>query len=98
MDLTCANCQTIFVPQMRTQLMGSNTRGMYVFVYYQLCPKCKEHIVGVKEQEDLDAMNTDIKDLTLLKKPKLWLLFCYYFILPSYCKLIVRLQPFYHFL
>ena len=71
MDLTCANCQTIFVPQMRTQLMGSNSRGMYVFVYYQLCPKCKEPIVGVKEQEDLDALNIDIKDLTLLTKPKL---------------------------
>jgi hypothetical protein len=51
--------------------MGSNTRGMYVFVYYQLYPKCKEPIVGVKEQEDLDAMNIDIKDLTLLTKPKL---------------------------
>jgi hypothetical protein len=71
MDLTCSNCQTIFVPQMRTQLMGSNARGMYVFVYYQLYPKCKEPIVGVKEQEDLDAMNIDIKDLTLLTKPKL---------------------------
>jgi hypothetical protein len=50
--------------------MGSNTRGMYVFVYYQLCSKCKEPIVGVKEQEDLDAMNIDIKDLTVLTKPK----------------------------
>lgn len=70
MELTCPNYQTIFVPQMRTQLMGSNTRGMYVFVYYQLCPKYKEPIVGVKEQEDLDALNIDIKDLTILRKPK----------------------------
>jgi hypothetical protein len=69
MDLRCANCQTTFVPQMRTQLMGSNTRGMYVFVYYQLCPNCKEAIVGVKEQKDLAALNIDIKDLTLLTKP-----------------------------
>jgi hypothetical protein len=53
MDLACPNCQTIFVPQMLTHLMGSNTRGMYVFVYYQLCPNCKEPIVGVKEQNDL---------------------------------------------
>ena len=70
MDLICANCQTIFVPQMCTQLMGSNTRGLYVFVYYQLCPNCKEPIVGVKEQKDLDALNIDIKDLILLIKPK----------------------------
>jgi hypothetical protein len=51
--------------------MGSNTRGMYVFVYYQLYPNCKEPIVGVKEQKDLDALNIDIKDLILLIKPKL---------------------------
>jgi hypothetical protein len=70
MDLFCASCQTSFVPQMRTQLMGSNTRGMYVFVYYQLCQNCKEPTVGVKEQKDLDALNIDIKDLTLLTKPK----------------------------
>jgi hypothetical protein len=50
--------------------MGSNTRGLYVFVYYQLCPNCKEPIVGVKEQKDLDALNIDIKDLILLIKPK----------------------------
>ena len=71
MNLTCANCQTIFDPQMRTQLMGSNTRGMYVFVYYQLCPNCKEPIVGVREQKDLDAMNIDVQDLTLLTKTKI---------------------------
>lgn len=64
------NCQTIFVPQMRTQPMGSNTRGMYVFVYYQLCPNCKEPIVGVKEQKDLDALNIDNKDLTFLTRPR----------------------------
>ena len=68
MDLTCANCRTVFVPQMRTQLMGSNTKGLYVFVYYQLCPNCKEPIVGVKEQKDLDTLNIDIKDLILLTK------------------------------
>jgi hypothetical protein len=49
---------------------GSNARGMYVFVYYQLCPNCKEPIVEVKEQNDLDALNIDIKDLILLTKPK----------------------------
>jgi hypothetical protein len=70
MAMKCPNCKKDFHHQMRTQLMGSNTRGMYVFVYYQLCPNCKEPIVGVKEQEDLDASNIDIKDLTLLTKPR----------------------------
>jgi hypothetical protein len=50
--------------------MGSNTRGMCVFVYYQSSPNYKEPIVGVKEQKDLDALNIDIKDLILLTKPK----------------------------
>jgi hypothetical protein len=70
MDLVCSNCQISFVPQMRTQLMGSNNSGMYVFVYYQLCPNCKEPIVGVKEQNDLDALNSDIKELKILTKPR----------------------------
>jgi transcription initiation factor IIE alpha subunit len=61
--------------------MGSNTRGMYVFVYYQLCPKCKEPIVGVKEQEDLDALNIDIKDLTILRKP---IALCVYLIVTAF--------------
>jgi transcription initiation factor IIE alpha subunit len=50
--------------------MGSNNSGMYVFVYYQLCPNCKEPIVGVKEQNDLDALNSDIKELKILTKPR----------------------------
>ena len=55
---------------MHTQLMGSSTKGMYIFVYYQLCPNCNEPIVGVREQEDLDASNIEIEDLTLLTKPR----------------------------
>ena len=70
MDLACPSCQTIFVPQMRTQLLGTNTRGMYVFVYYLLCPNRKEPVIEVKERKDLDALNIDIKDLILLIKPK----------------------------
>ncbi|MGC2563679.1 MAG: hypothetical protein WA326_11795 [Nitrososphaeraceae archaeon] len=59
-----------FCPPNAYQIMGSITRGMYVFVYYLLCPNCKEPIVGVKEQKDLDALNIDIKDLTLLTRPR----------------------------
>jgi hypothetical protein len=71
MDLAYPSCQTIFVLQMRTQLLGTNTRGMYVFVYYQLCPNCKEPVIGVKEQKDLDALNIIIKDLiTKMKDQK----------------------------
>ena len=69
MAVECSNCQTNFYPQMRTKLIGSNSRGMNVFVYYQLCPKCKEPIVGVRELKDLLALSIDVQDLTLLTKP-----------------------------
>jgi hypothetical protein len=70
MAVECSYCQTNFYPQMRTQLIGSNLRGMNVFVYYQLCPKCKEPIVGVRELKDLLALSIDVQDLTLLTKQK----------------------------
>jgi hypothetical protein len=55
---------------MRTQLVGSNSRGMNVFVYYQMCPEYKEPVVGVRELKDLLALSIDVQDLTLLTKPK----------------------------
>jgi hypothetical protein len=56
---------------MRTQLIGSNSRSMNVFVYYQMCPECKEPVVGVRELKDLLALFIDVQDLTLLTKPKI---------------------------
>lgn len=56
MVMECPNCQTTFYPQMHTQLIGSNSRGMNVFVYYQMCPECKEPVVGVRELKDLLAL------------------------------------------
>jgi hypothetical protein len=70
MAMECPNCQTSFYPQMRTHLIGTNSRGMNVFVYYQLCSKCKEPIVGVRELKDLLALSIDVQELTLLTKPK----------------------------
>ena len=55
---------------MHTQLIGSNSRGMNVFVYYQMCPVCKEPVVGVRELKDLLALSIDVQDLTLLTKLK----------------------------
>lgn len=70
MAMICPNCQTNFYPQMHTQLIGSNSRGMNVFIYYQLCPECKEPVVGVRELKDLLALSIDVQELTLLTKPK----------------------------
>jgi hypothetical protein len=71
MAMDCPNCQTSFYPQMHTQLIGSNSRGMNVFVYYQMCPECKEPVVEVRELKDLLALSFDVQDLTLLKKTKI---------------------------
>jgi hypothetical protein len=40
-------------------------RGMNVFVYYQMCPECKEPVIGVRELKDLLALSIDVQDLTL---------------------------------
>jgi phage terminase large subunit GpA-like protein len=70
MVMECPHCQTSFYPQMHTQLIGSNSKGMNVFVYYQMCPECNEPVVGVRELKDLLALSIDVQDLTLLTKPK----------------------------
>jgi hypothetical protein len=70
MTMECPNCQTSFYPPMHTQLVGSNSRRMNVFVDYQMCPECKEPVVGVRELKDLLALSIDVQDLTLLTKPK----------------------------
>jgi hypothetical protein len=70
MAMICPNCQTNFYPQMHTQLIGSNSRDMNVFIYYQMCPECKEPVVGVRELKDLLALSIDVQELTLLTKSK----------------------------
>jgi hypothetical protein len=50
--------------------LGVIQEGMNVFVYYQMCPECKEPVVGVRELKDLLALSIDVQDLTLLTKPK----------------------------
>jgi transposase len=70
MVMECPNCQTSFYPQLHTQLIEINSRGMNVSVYYQMCPECKEPAVGVRELKDLLALSIDVQDLTLLTKPK----------------------------
>ena len=33
-----------------------------------MCPECEEPVVGVKEQEDLDAESIEVEDLILFNK------------------------------
>jgi hypothetical protein len=34
---------------MTNLLIGKNGRNNNVFIYYQICPECREPIVGIKE-------------------------------------------------
>ena len=47
--MICSTCQTTFHPHMTNLLIGKNGRNNNVFIYYQICPECREPIVGIKE-------------------------------------------------
>jgi hypothetical protein len=50
MGLTCPNCNVAFHPQFFQQLVGFKKASLdSVYVYFQLCPKCDEPIIGYKE-------------------------------------------------
>jgi hypothetical protein len=58
---------------MRNSLIGTNAKGVSVYVYYQMCPECKEPIVRVREKrqdEFLSASPYDVQNLILLVKEK----------------------------
>jgi len=50
MGITCPSCNVAFHPQFFHQLVGFK-KGKFdsVYVYYQLCPKCDEPIIGYRE-------------------------------------------------
>ncbi|HZD34720.1 MAG TPA: hypothetical protein VE130_05905 [Nitrososphaeraceae archaeon] len=46
--MECPNCSVGFDPQMNNATVGQNKNKEWVFVYYQICPKCGEPVVGIK--------------------------------------------------
>ena len=48
-NMICPTCQTSFHPHMSNLFIGKNGRNNNVFIYYQICPECREPIVGIKE-------------------------------------------------
>jgi phage terminase large subunit GpA-like protein len=47
--MICPTCQTNFYPHMNNVLIGKNGKNNSVFAYYQMCPECREPILGIKE-------------------------------------------------
>lgn len=63
-SMKCPTCDISFFPDMQFSAIGRNGKGQYVYVYYQMCPECKEPIIGVKE----GAPSGNIEGVTLLKR------------------------------
>jgi hypothetical protein len=54
--MKCLSCNNLFHPQMGFHFLGFNKRQNSVYVYYQLCPSCKEPVVGIYESQKLELM------------------------------------------
>lgn len=68
--MECPYCGENIFPHMERQPMGKNIKGDNVFVYFQLCSKCYEPIIGVKEGNKHKQWfePTDIEGLIILKR------------------------------
>jgi len=46
------NCQTYeanFHPYTNNAVIEKNRKSNNVFIYYQMCPECREPVIGIKE-------------------------------------------------
>ena len=66
--LTCPTCQTKFHPHMNNSIVGKNARNNTIFVYYQICPECREPIIGIKEsiKGEIYLNPNDVENLVLV--------------------------------
>jgi len=68
--MECPNCGDNFFPRMERRPMGKNIKGDNVFVYFQLCSKCYEPVIGFKEGNKYKQWfePTETEDLVILKR------------------------------
>jgi phage terminase large subunit GpA-like protein len=71
-EMICPTCQTNFYPHMNNVLIGKNRKNNSVFAYYQMCPECKEPILGIKEsmKGEVYLNPNDVERLVLLIRQK----------------------------
>jgi hypothetical protein len=57
---------------MSNLFIGKNGRNNSVFVYYQICPECREPIVGIKEslKGEVYLNPNDVEGLVILKSER----------------------------
>jgi phage terminase large subunit GpA-like protein len=70
--MKCPACQVSFHPQMHNTLVGTNANNANVYVYFQICPDCKEPVIGIKEakKDEFFLLASDAQDLILLTRQK----------------------------
>ena len=64
------NCGVNFHPQMWNFPIGLNKDNKQMYVYYQVCPSCKDAIIGVKVPSEGKTFcyPNDVEGLVLLHK------------------------------
>ena len=68
--MKCPTCETVFHPHMNNTLIGKNAKNNNIFIYYQICPECREPIVGLKEalKGEIYLNPNDVGGLILLTR------------------------------
>jgi len=71
-NMLCPICQMNFHPQMNNVFIGKNGRNNGVFLYYQICPECKEPIIGIKEslKGEVYLNPNEVEGLVILTKER----------------------------
>ena len=71
--LICPICQNKFHPHMNNSIVGKNARNNTIFVYYQICPECKEPIIGIKEsiKGEIYLNPNDVENLVLINSRRI---------------------------
>lgn len=52
---------------MNNHFIGMNSKKKYVFVYFQMCPACKNPVLGTKESDKGFLLNSETDDIQLLQ-------------------------------
>jgi uncharacterized protein YlaI len=47
--MKCPTCDGIVHPHMNSTPIGKNAKNNNIFIFYQICPECREPIIGIKE-------------------------------------------------
>ena len=68
--MECPHCQVNFHPQMGNMWIGTNGNGKQGHLFWQICPRCKEFIVCLKESDTFYQDQKTLEDSDILTYKK----------------------------